>query len=177
MNFIIIIISSVLAFIPFCLFLIVTNKGVIKLMKSAEESMKFNFPVSFSFLILYIQIYFVVIKCIINENINSLEWYLIYTCIGGICVIWCYFKWESKIILPQFNVDKKQLAQKKMVVYIFVMVFSLYHGYIQIEKMLNGVEVDIILAVSNVTIIPGIIALDRVLNQISILYTISKSKN
>lgn len=59
-------------------------------------------------------------------------------------------------------------------VFTFVMIFSFYYGYVNLNKVINGGGLDVFIVVTNITIIPGIIAFDRVLNQISVLKTQKK---
>lgn len=56
------------------------------------------------------------------------------------------------------------------------MIFSFYYRYVNLNKVINGSELDVFIVVTNITIIPGIIAFDRVLNQISVLKTHKKTK-
>ena len=46
------------------------------------------------------------------------------------------------------------------------MLFTFYHGYAQVNKHFNGEDVDLVITITNLTVVPGIIALDRMLNQV-----------
>ena len=63
---------------------------------------------------------------------------------------------------------------KKIIVFTIVMFFVFYQGYCQLNNRLNGEEVDLLVVIANITIVPGIIAFDRVLNQITSLLNDNK---
>lgn len=105
-----------------------------------------------------------------NNNFSNLEWYIIYTFIGISLMLWCYFSWDFKLkSIPRFGVDNVFITIKKSFVFICVMTFSFYYGYKTLNKAIVGEEIDIVTSITNATIVPGIIAFDRVLNQIMVL--------
>lgn len=103
---------------------------------------------------------------------------MIYTFIGVSAILWCYFNWELEWkAKPKFGEEDIQIIVKKIFVFSAIMIFTFYQGYKQLNKQFSGEEIDLSITVTNITIIPGIIALDRVLNQIkSFKNKISESK-
>ncbi len=100
-------------------------------------------------------------------TIGNFEWYLIFMFIGITCVLWIYFKWEFTKFFPRIDVNNKEiLAVKKIIIFTIVMLLSFIYGYAQILKIAVGKEIEPLTLVANYTIIPGIIALDRVMNQV-----------
>lgn len=103
-----------------------------------------------------------------DESLKNLAWYVVFTFFGVAAIIWCYFRWDFKWkAIPRFEDDKTVMALKKIIVFCVVMGFAFYHGYEQMDAIFKGKNADDILKVYNVTIISGMIALDRVLNQVS----------
>lgn len=172
MYFIVVLLSSLIVFVVTRLFLIFVGKISSMLLKLSDNNLrKKDMILSVSFLVIYIQGFTGAVQGVINRGeLSNLEWYMTYTCIGIACIIWCYFKWELAFkALPQFEYDKKAMAIKKILVFSLVMIISFYYGFAQTEKVINGKEVDTLLIIANATIIPGIIALDRIFNQFAML--------
>lgn len=96
--------------------------------------------------------------------------------------MWCYFSWRLKWnARPQFAKNEKEMILKKIIVFLGVMILSFAYGYIQLNQKFSSDNTAedaniLLMAIVNITIIPEIIALDRVLNQIK-LYINSKEKN
>lgn len=105
----------------------------------------------------------------VNDN---LFFYVIFTFYGLAAIIWCYCRWDfKKGARLRFENDKIVMSLKKTLVFSAVMVFAFCYGYSQLNALLNkGAEVNNELAVYNATMISGMIALDRVLNQVSSVY-------
>lgn len=112
-----------------------------------------------------------------DASLENLVWYVVFTFLGVVSIIWCYFRWDFDWkARPRFEVDKTVMALKKIIVFGVVMGFAFYYGYKQMDAKFNNVDVDNTLTIYNVTLISGIIALDRVLNQVSFVYKKWKDK-
>lgn len=106
-----------------------------------------------------------------NQVDNNFVWYCIFSFFGISATIWCYLRWDLRWkAKPKFEEEKDIIALKKMFVFTIVMLFAFYHGYKQMDAIFKDVKVDSTLTLYNVTIVSGIIALDRVLNQVTIVY-------
>lgn len=105
-----------------------------------------------------------------KKEFNSLEWYLLYAFIGVVLVLWCYFSWELKLIsIPHIHDARdKRITIKKIILYSVIVVVSFVYGYCSLNKMVTGQDINTTVIILNATIIPGIIALDRLLNQVVI---------
>lgn len=142
-----------------------------KLVNGTESPNKNSILLSFCLLLLFLSGF---IKAVQAVNIvfwgyeqTLLDWYMIYILIGIACIVWCYFKWDLKLIsLPKFNDNSKEVAAKKTIIFFLVFLFSLFYGYHQIQMILNHVEIDLGFTVINITVISVIIALDRVFSQL-----------
>lgn len=112
-----------------------------------------------------------------DDSLKNLIWYVIFTFFGVVSIIWCYFRWDFKWKAKiRFEDDKTVMALKKIIVFGVVMGFAFYHGYKQMDAIFNDAKIDSTLTIYNVTLISGIIALDRVLNQVSSVYKDWKDK-
>lgn len=181
MSFGIILATSVIVFLIFRITILLLYSGIQKVFKLTDSNLKFSVLLSSAIFLIYIQGFLGAVQGVMgNTNITNLEWYLIYTFIGTSAMIWCYFNWELKWgARPQFAKEEHQMIIKKIIVFFAVMVFAFYQGYTQLEANFGGnqgAEKELLVMVTNITIIPGIIALDRVLNQISI-YLKKKREN
>lgn len=179
MNFVVIILASLVA-------LAITRIPFILLFNSQKELHKAfeRVLLSFGMLGIFIVIWSVIVAKYMSTKqvINNLVWYCIFTFFGIAAIIWCYFRWDLKWkAKPELETEKIILALKKTFVFTLVMIFAFYHGYRQMDAAFKQIKVDSNLTVYNVTLISGIIALDRVLNQATTAYkewkTIHKSKN
>lgn len=170
MNLLLILIASLITFLVIRVCFIGLYWILCKLFKSTNN-IKFDLIISFLFLIGFIQAFIGATEGVfINRYLSNLEWYFVYTFIGVSMILWCYFSWEFKWnAIPKFGINSKHIIIKKIIVFTFVMIFSFYYGYVNLNKVINGSELDVFIVVTNITIIPGIIAFDRVLNQISVL--------
>jgi hypothetical protein len=150
--------------------MLLLNQLATKILKTSTlTSDKFDLGMSVAFLIIYLQSYIGAIQ-VVDKRLSDLDWYILFTLIGIIGILWCYFKWDLKInSYPKFNPNKQQIAIKKIIVFLGVMAFSFCFGYNYIEHNVGGKEIDISLQLINVTTISGIIAFDRVINQFQIL--------
>ncbi len=148
--------------------------------KDNEE--KFDLCFSFCFYGIYLCCYFNAAENVSTiYKLSNLEWYIIYTYIGILSVVWCYFSWRLKWkARPQFVKNERELILKKIIVFLAVMIEAFAYGYIQLNQKFSDTFVEddkiLLMAIVNITIIPGIIAFDRVLNQIK-LYINLKEKN
>lgn len=99
---------------------------------------------------------------------DKLFLYVALTFFGVAAIIWCYFRWDFKWKAKlRFEGDKIVMPLKKSIVFGIVMVIAFCYGYSQLKALLvEGTKVDYELAVYNATMISGMIALDRVLNQV-----------
>lgn len=168
MSFIVVLVSSVIAFILVRLFLYLVTVLLMKVLK-AEVSNKLYIPLSVFYLLFYLQCFIGAVYGVSTTSV--LELYLIYTFIGVACVMWCYFKWDIKFLsVPKFNSNSKEVALKKLIVFSVVFVISLYYGYSQLLKTLNNIEVNLSIVLANITIVPGMIAFDRVMSQLVSLF-------
>lgn len=167
MNIFIVLFSSILVLILLRIIFIGLYFVLSKIFK-ANNNMKFDLGLSIFFLLGYIQALLGAMQGVSNVNeLSNLEWYILYTFIGISMMLWCYFNWDFQFkSIPKLAINKKQMTIKKIIVFILVMLFSFYYGYKTLDKAVIGEEIDLLITITNATIIPGIIAFDRVLNQI-----------
>ena len=180
MNFVIILATSLIVFILFRLIMSRVYCLIKKLLKSHEDSVGFSLSLSVVFFILYLQGYLGAIQGVMrNTELTNLEWYLVYTSIGMIAMLWCYFSWSfERGTKPQFSKNDFQTSAKKILVYLALMLFVFYQTYTQLNTSFGGTleeEKELLVKVLNITIVPGIIAMYRVLNQINNLIKIKKN--
>ena len=167
MNFLIILlaffVALVIARIPFVW--VYNSEG--KVHKGFEQIL-----LSFGILGLFIVIWSAIVsKYLTEKQVNdNLILYCVLAFLGIAAIIWCYFRWDLKWKAKPELEEENVLALKKTFVFVLIMLFAFYHGYKQMDAIFNGVEVDSTLTVYNVTMISGIIALDRVLNQVTFIY-------
>lgn len=143
-----------------------------KISKSSCKSEKLDLFLSIAFFFMYLEGFLGAAQEVANScGLSNAEWYFVYTYIGVSAIIWCYFSWELKWkAKPQFAKQKPQMIVKKTIVFFCVMLFAFYNGYTQLSKNFGGGiddETNLLVTLTNITIIPGVIAFDRVLNQIS----------
>ena len=172
MNIIIILVTSLMVFVVFRLFFIFLYWILGKIFKTSANSAKFGLCMSIAFYLMYIETFLgAVLEVAKNNELNNAEWYFVYTFIGISSMLWCYFSWDLKLkAKPQFAKQEIQMILKKIIVFGAVMMFSFYQGYTQLAVKFGEsfeAEKELLVTLTNITIIPGIIALDRVLNQIS----------
>ncbi len=172
MNFIIILVTSLIVFAIFRLFFIGLFWVLNKIFKTPENSIKFDLGLSIGFYLMYIQGFLGAVQGVSDNNkLSNVEWYFVLTFIGIISILWCYFSWEFKFkAKPQFAKYNIQMIIKKIIVFSLVMIFVLWQGYIQLDKKFGGnsnEEKEMLMSLASTTIVSGIIAFDRVLNQIS----------
>lgn len=173
-NFIIIILTSLIVFVLFRMVLLLIYAGLKRVIKGAQcVEENFSLSLSVSFFLVYIQGFIGAVEGVtLKQQLTNLEWYFVYVCMGIIAVIWCYCKWTLTLKeRPRINRDKRQVALKKVIIFSCVMAFSFVVGFNQMKNILYGYEVDTLLLFVNVTIIPGVIALDRVMNQIHTIFS------
>lgn len=148
------------------------NGKVAKVFKKLEDLFYTLSPVFFSliafltFLLLWgIAILVYLVKMKVS---NELFFYVVFTFFGVAAIIWCYFRWDFKWRAKlRFEGDKLVMPLKKSIVFFVVMVIAFCYGYSQLNALLKAnAKVDHELAVYNATMISGMIALDRVLNQV-----------
>ncbi|MGE4214912.1 MAG: hypothetical protein AB7E42_09065 [Anaerotignaceae bacterium] len=172
MNIFLVIVLSVIMFMVFKFFMVVLEMFLSKFYKVENKSdVKFSLVLSIVFLLMYSALFIMAVEFFNHRNkFNDLEWYIVYTVIGIYTILWCYFKWKSNLqSIPVLNDNNQEIALKKSLLFFLIMIFSFYYGYSQIEKIVSGKEIDMSLTIASVTIVSGIIALDRVLNQVQTL--------
>lgn len=172
MSFIIILVTSILVFALFRVITLLLCSLVLKLFKLPDCNTGFSLLLSIAFFLVYLQGFMGAIQGVMGKtDITNLEWYLVYTFIGIAAMLWCYFSWSFEWkAKPQFAKNDFQMIIKKIIVFSAVMLFAFYQGYTQLDMNFGGnldEEKEMLVKVTNITIIPGIIALDRVLNQIN----------
>lgn len=182
MNITIILLTSLVIFIVIRMLFILLNWVLGKILKLTTYSVGFDLLISIAFYMLYVLIFLSAVQGVSNKiELNNAEWYFVYTFIGISSMIWCYFSWELELkAKPQFAKEKVHVTVKKIVVFAFVMLFTFYSGYTQLNKNLGGgidEQKELLITVTNITIISGIIAFDRVLNQISTYIEMKKLNN
>lgn len=182
MNIVIILLVSLIVFIVSRMFFAFVYWLLAKILKLGTYNMGFDLLLSIGFYCVYVQTFLGAVQGVTNNNELSIaEWYFVYTFIGISSMIWCYFSWELKWkAKPQFAKEKMQMVVKKIIVFALVMLFAFYNGYTQLNDNFGGEineEKNLLITLTNITIIPGIIAFDRVLNQISIFIEMKKSNN
>lgn len=154
-----------------------TENRIIKIMNMLEPIMYSLVCLCMFFAFWAIAVVMLEIPGQTNESLKNLVWYVVFTFFGVAAIIWCYFHWDFKWkAIPKFEDDKIVIALKKIIVFSVVMGFAFYHGYKQMEAIFNDVKIDSTLTIYNVTLISGIIALDRVLNQVLSIYKEWKDK-
>jgi len=174
MNFTIIIGTSVIMLLVVRIMVVLLYGCLKKVFKLPDSSMGFNLILSIAFYIMYLQGFLGAVEGVMGKNnITNLEWYLIYTFMGISAMLWCYFSWDiGWKVKPQFAKEGFYVPIKKVIVFSTVMVFVFYHGYTQLNTNFGGSfdeEKQMLTMVVNITMISGIIAFDRVLNQIAII--------
>lgn len=100
--------------------------------------------------------------------IDNLVFYISFCLIGVFCVIWCYFSWDIEhiFVMPR-KAKEEERKIKKIVIYTLIFIFVMCQGYFQTLHALDpSVEVNVLFQVTNYSIVVGIIALDRIMNQI-----------
>lgn len=172
MSIAIILASSLIVLIVVRMIMILLYWILGKIFKSSKDVMKFDLVMSVAFYIIYIQGFLGTAQGILQNNkLSNAEWYFIYTFIGISSIIWCYFSWDLKWkARPQFAKVEIPMIIKKIIVFFLVMVFAFYYGYTQLNENFGGSideEEKLLATLTNITIISGIIAFDRVLNQVS----------
>lgn len=172
MSFVIIIAISISVLILFRMIILLFCSPVFKLFKLRDSNMGFNLPLSIAFFTIYLQGFLTAIKGIVGvTEITNLEWYMIYTFIGIAAILWCYFSWSFEWkAKPQFAKKDSQMIVKKIIVFSALTLFVFCQGYNQLNMNFGenlDKEKEMLFKVVNITMVPGIIALDRVLNQIN----------
>lgn len=160
-----------------CLFIIISIGSLFTIrflfrMYNKKDTGNFNIIGSLLMLLFHLFIWLVLVLIYMestNDNRNLL-WYIIISYSGIAATTWCHFHWDlRKHAKPKFERDKSIIAVKKVFVFTLVMFFSFYYGCQQMNALLMNEKVDAALTIYNVTIISGIISLDRVLNQIPVI--------
>lgn len=168
MNIAIILLVSLIVFWGIRLVLIFLYWVIQKIFKLSEGNMSFDLGISIFFYIMYIQAFLgSVLGVSRNSELSNMEWYFVYTFIGIISMLWCYFSWDLRLkAKPKLGLNDKQVIVKKIVVFALVMVISIINGYDAMCKEFSGENDFWGIRVLNSTMIVGIIAFDRVLNQV-----------
>lgn len=179
MNLLKIFSTSFLYFFAFRCGILGLSLILCKLLKLPLNDTKFIFEemlLSIAFWFAYIYLY--IWRVLKQNNLSDIEWYIVCTFIGVSLITWCYFDWDYKLkAVPHFGTNSIQMIKKKIIVFIFVMAFSFFYGYATLNNVAGVKEIDIVATITNVTIISGIIAFDRVLNQIMNLKNRVKGHN
>ncbi len=167
MNIVIIVFISLIVFVLVRFSLVALSLLIGRIFKVPENKIGFHLAISVLFYFLYVTLFLVFVIVISdNRSFSNAEWYFVYAFIGISAILWCYFSWEMKFrALPKFGGNDSATIIKKILVYAFVMVFSFYHGYSILNEKFSGQNVDLLTTIVNITVIPGVIALDRLLNQ------------
>lgn len=182
MKIFVIVMCSILLYLAMRCIVLITYSLTKKILKISSEDSKFQLEISIVLFLFYLYIYCEVVQKLIGlvEIVSILDWFLIYTCMGISAILWCYFSWELKWkTRPKFGQNDEEIIVKKIVVFTIVMAFSFYYGYQQLSKTFDAdydKEKVVLIMISNATIIPGIIALDRVLNQVKSYIQLKKKK-
>ncbi len=169
MNIVIILVASLLVFIGIRTFLIFLYWLLGKIFKASDGNLKFDLGMSIAFYCMYMQGFLGATMGVTKSNeLSSAEWYFVYTFIGIISMLWCYFSWDLKFkAKPRFGLNDKQVVIKKISVFALVMIISFINGYGTMCKEFYGEDMFPEIRVLNATMIVGIIAFDRCLNQIA----------
>lgn len=172
MNIVIILGASLIVFVGIRLFFIFVYWILKKIFKASSDNEKFDLCMSIAFCLMYIQTFLGAVSGVTKNNeLSNAEWYFAYTFIGISLMLWCYFSWDLKLkAKPQFATQEIQMIVKKILVFLAVMIFAFYQGYTQLTVKFGATleeEKELLVTLTNITIVPGVIALDRVLNQIS----------
>ena len=168
MRFLHVVVISGIFFLLWRLLFIGINALCNYFTKSKESNPFSNLLFSIGFWLFYILIFVTLAEIVIpfKEN-NSLEWYCVCCFIGIASVIWCYFDWELDWkAKPTMAISDKNVTYKKIIVYMIALIITLVYGYWNVSKILNIQDMDIFIAIVNATILPSVIATDRILNQI-----------
>lgn len=134
-------------------------------LKTKDKSTRFT--MSLMSIGVYLMLFFFTIDKFMVEP-NYIDVYLLYTFMGILAVIWCYFKWDlSWKALPKFDIDSDIVSAKKAVIFFLVTVFVFGYGYQQSQNIFFNKKLGVSMVLFNATVIPGLLALDRLLAQIS----------
>lgn len=100
--------------ITILLYMLIEKKYKVK-----DDGEKFELILSICFYWIYIFCFLVAAKNVSTiYKLSNLEWYIIYTYIGMISVVWCYFSWRLKWnARPQFAKNEKEMILKKIIVF------------------------------------------------------------
>lgn len=169
MNIVLILFTSLIVFIGIRLVFVFLYWILQKMFRLSGDNLKFDFGMSVGFYGVYIQSFLgAVLGVAKNNELNNTEWYFVYTFIGIVSMLWCYFSWDMRLrALPKFGLNDKQVVIKKITVFALVMFFSFINGYADMCEEFNMHEMFPEIKVLNSTMIVGVIAFDRFLNQIA----------
>lgn len=169
MNIAIILVTSLIVFMFSRLFFIFLYWILGKLFKTSTDNVKFDLGMSIAYYFIYIQAFLgASLGVAKNIELSYAEWYFICTFIGISSMLWCYFSWDMKFkAKPIFGLNDKQVIAKKITVFAVVMIISFVNGYGTMCKDYFGKELFPEIKILNATMIVGIIAFDRLLNQVA----------
>lgn len=137
--------------------------------KHVKGESSFELTISIAAQVLFLSIWMITWTSLASKySIDNLIFYISFCLIGVFCVIWCYFSWDIEhiFVMPR-KAKAKHKKIKKIVLYTLIFIFVMCQGYFQTLHALDPtVEVNVLFQVTNYSIVVGIIALDRIMNQI-----------
>lgn len=169
-NIVIELLSALLVFMMLKIIIVIACKGTRKVLKIPEDKeMTYSFYLSVVIQVAFIMTWFQSIVAGSNLlELTNLEAYISLCLIGVFSVLWCYFSWDIEhiFVFPRKAKPKERRA-KKLLVYLLIYIFVVCQGYYQVLHAIDkNYEVNALLSVSYYSIVVGIIALDRIMNQL-----------
>lgn len=161
-------VAAGIVFLMFKCILVAVSKA---LEMNKERTKKFDI-----FLSIIVQLFFILVWVASLHSMNKrfilsdIECYISLWLIGFFCVIWCYFSWDiDRIFVKPRKAKAEERRKKKILIYLLILIFVIMQGYYQTLHAIGiktSEEIYTLFSVTNYSIVVGVIALDRLLNQI-----------
>jgi len=168
MSFIVILFTTLVIFLFYRYSLSLIATVIAKVFKGLAFPDKGDLLLSIAFWAIYEKVFWeATFQVPAKFNFMLSDLYLVLLSTGISSVLWIYFKWDLRLTsLPKPNPNKEQVRIKKIIIFTCVMVFSFFLGYKQFMCLTTQEQVDITASLTNFSLVPGIIAFDRVLSQL-----------
>lgn len=173
----------IILLLPAVLFALLSAVGFLRY-KCFGKRLRVNgierFLISFVLVLIYLVGYAFIVKFVMNRVSGTpLEWYLVFAWMGISLILWCYCEWGFEAKTWVRFADDEYMAIKKISAYSFALIVVFYLGYLKLGHEMgdySNLNEKVLVDVMNVTIVSGMIAVDRILNQIKNLHVISVKK-
>lgn len=172
-NIIVMLLSALLLFILYKVFIIFLCKFINFIFgriykKAGNTQMSFSISLSIGVQVVFISIWILAISRGNVLGLTNLQAYAALCITSFFSVFWCYFSWDIEhiFVLPR-KAKPTERRIKKIILYTLIYIFTVFQGYYQTMHAINKEsEISALLSVANYSIVVGIIALDRIMNQI-----------